>query len=169
MNHFGSQSGFNLIETTIYVAVFSVVIVGITSFMLLSIQSRVKNQVVNEVEQQGAQAMQRITQSIRNSEGVNTPTIGTSDDSISINTTDPGIDPTVIDYSGGTLQITEGASGTIDLTSDKINVIYLNFDNNTITGTNDTIKIEMTLEYENPDSDLRFNYSKTFYGSATRR
>jgi len=163
------NSGFTLLEFIIYIAVFAIVILGIVTFMLFTIQSRVKNQVVAEVEQQGAQVMQMVTQTIRNGEGINSPTIGTSANSLSVDTIDIGVDPSIFSLSGGVIQISEAGGGAIDLTSDQINITSLTFENNAVTGTHDTIKIEYTIEYNNPGTDIHYDYSKTFYGSATQR
>ncbi|MFH1142356.1 MAG: prepilin-type N-terminal cleavage/methylation domain-containing protein [Candidatus Uhrbacteria bacterium] len=162
-------SGFTLIEIIIYTLIFAIVILGIVSFMLFATQSRIKNQVVAEVEQQGTQVMQLITQTIRNGTGINSPTIGSSSNSLSVEVIEAGLDPTVFDLASGVFRITEGAGSATDLTSDQISVTSLNFENNTISGTDDTIKIEYTIEYNNPETDIRYDYSKTFYGSATRR
>jgi Tfp pilus assembly protein PilW len=163
------QKGLSLVEVVIYVGIFSIVISGITSFMLFSVQSRAKNQIVTEVEQQGMQVMNIITQAVRNGEGINSPTPGSSSGSLSIDMPDAGVDPTVFDLSSSVIRISEAGGGAIDLTSSQVNVTNLLFENNTIPSTDDTIKIEYTLEYNNTGDATRFDYSKTFYGSATQR
>ena len=164
-----SQKGLSLVEIVVYTAIFSLVIGGIATFMLFSVQSRAKNQIVSEVEQQGMQVMNMITQTVRTGQGVNSPTPGSSSDSLSIDMPDAGVDPTVFDLSGGVIRISEAGGGAVDLTSNLINITSLLFENNTIAGTNDTIKIEYTIEYNNTGTDTRFDYEKTFYGSATQR
>ena len=82
---------------------------------------------------------------------------------------DAGLDPTLFDLSGHTIRITEGVGSAIDLTSSNIGVTSLDFQNIPQDLTPDTIKIQYRIEYHNPGLDPRYDYSKTFYGSASLR
>ncbi len=164
-----NKHGFTLIEFILYVAILSVVLVGIVTFMLMILHSRVKNQVISEVEQQGVQVMQIITQTIRNAEDINSPSPGSSASSLSIDVVTVVDDLTIFDLNSGVIRIKQGVASEISLTSDKITASGLNFQNIPRAGTADTIKIEFTLTYTNLSGDILYNYSQTFYGSASLR
>ena len=70
--------GFTLVEVILYVAILSTLVFGIASFVDLISVTRVKNQTINEVDQQAVQIIQNIAQNIRNAKSITTPTIGQS-------------------------------------------------------------------------------------------
>ena len=61
-----SQTGFTLIEVLLYVGIFSILLISTSVFVATLLESRIKNQTIAEVEQQGLQVMQIITQTVRN-------------------------------------------------------------------------------------------------------
>src|SRR4030042_2610598 len=107
-----SHAGFTLVELLLYVSIIGAVILSMAGFLSLLMQSRVKNQTISEVEQQGVQVMQIITQTSRNAASLNSPTQGQTASSLSL-------DATVFDLSSGTIRITEGGS-PISLTNSRV-------------------------------------------------
>lgn len=164
-----NYNAFSLIETFLYISITSVLILLISIFISIILQSRIKNQTIAEVEQQGIQIMRIITQTIRNAEGINSPSQGTSASSLSLDVANAVKDPTIFDVSGNSLRITEGAGSVIRLTSSRVAVSNVVFKNLSKTGTPGTIRIEFTLTYINAESRNEYDYSKTFYGSASLR
>lgn len=65
-----NQSGSSLLEVLLYVGLASIILMVIGSSVLGIIQIRVKSQTVSEVEQQGTQVVQKISQAIRNAESI---------------------------------------------------------------------------------------------------
>src|SRR3990167_11517142 len=82
-----ANSGFTLIELLLYVAISSVMLLITSLFLQTLLQSRIKNQTIAEVEQQGLAVMQLITQAARNADSINSPATGASAVSLSLNTT----------------------------------------------------------------------------------
>lgn len=164
-----TNKGFTLIELLLYVATVSLFVFAIGSLYVLILQSRVKNQVIAEVEQQGLQVMQIITQTIRNGTAINSPTQTQSAASVSVNVTDSAKSPTVFDVSSGAVRATEGANSPVSLTSPQVVASSLNIQNLSRTGTPNTIRISLTLNYANPAGRGEYSYSKTFYASASLR
>lgn len=164
-----SDRGFTLIELLLYVAALSMFIFTIGSLYFLILQSRVKNQVIAEVEQQGIQVIQLITQTIRNATLINSPTQSFSASSVSVNVVDGTKTPTVFDVSAGSVRITEGANPPVSLTSSQIVATSLNVQNLSQTGTPNTVRIILSLNYSNPTDRGEYSYNKTFYASATLR
>jgi type II secretory pathway pseudopilin PulG len=166
-NH--KTTGFTLIELLLYVGIVSVILLSISVFLSILLQSNIKNQTVNEVEQQGSQVMQIITQAVRNADIINSPATGASAPSLSINTITAGNNPTVFDISSGTFRIKEGAAATISLTNSRIIVSGLSFSNLSRTSTPGTIRIQFTLTHINPEGRNEYSFNKTFVTSATLR
>ena len=145
------------------------VISATSSFMALLLEVRVKNTVIAEVEQQGDQIVQQITQVIRNAEGITAPAVGASASSLTLDVITSGDDPTVFDLSVGQVRVTEGVATSVNLNSSRLVVTNLVFNNNSFLDTPGIVTFSFDADYYNP-SDLReFNYSATFNGSAALR
>jgi len=69
------KKGFSLIELIIYIAVSSIMLVAIVSFVFVILQSRTRNFVINEVEDQGRKTADTIVRNIHNAESVDLPSI----------------------------------------------------------------------------------------------
>lgn len=65
--------GFTLIELLLYVSIAAILLLSIMTFIGALLESRVKNTSIAEVEQQGVQVLQQVTQAVRNSETIITP------------------------------------------------------------------------------------------------
>lgn len=171
-SHNHNQSGFTLIELLLYVAILSVIMASIIFVAISTVTQRVRNQAVAEVNYQGEAIMNQMTQSIRNSSTLNTPTIGNSGSSLSVNTVVAANNPTVYasvnDGARNRIRITEGSTNNY-LTNNKVTISGLSFSNVAISGSRDSIKIQYTISAYNPSNRPELNYQKTFYGSATLR
>lgn len=169
MKSYQAQKGFTLIELLLYVGLSSVLLISISVFMASLVESRVKNQTIAEVEQQGLQAMQIITQIARNAEAITSPTIGSSGSSITLDVITGANDPTIFDTSGGVLRIKEGSGSPVELTNSRVTVSGLLFSNLSRASTPGIVRIQFTLSYVNNLGRNEFDYSKTFISSASLR
>lgn len=163
------DNGFTLIELLLYISIAAIIVFTTASLLRFTLESRVKNQTIAEVEQQGSQVIQLITQTIRNASAVNSPSIGGSGASLSLTVVDSASSPTVFDLSSGVIRIKEGAGATVNLTSSKVTVSSLNFQNLSRAGTPNTIRISLTLTYINSSARFEYEFSQKFYGSADLR
>ncbi len=164
-----SQPGFTLIELLLYSVLIGIVIFAASGVLTLLQRQRVRSQVIREVEEQGAAAVQTITQTIRNSTGISAPTIGTSGSTLTVIVATGALSPTVFDVSGGVLQITEGAGSPVALTSTKVSVSGISFFNLSRAGTPGTIRVTFTVGYNAAGAGAEYSYSKTFISDASRR
>lgn len=164
-----TQKGFTLVELLLYIAIVSIIVFSSASLLQFTLESRVKNQTIAEVEQEGVQVMQLITQTIRNGTAINLPTIGNSSALLSINVVTGANSPTIFDLSSGRVRIKEGSGVATNLTSSKVTVTNLNFQNLSRTSTPNTIRISFTISYVNTSGRSEYTYSKTFYGSTNLR
>lgn len=166
---FKNGAGFTLIELLLYVSITAVLLLSVSLFLFLLLESRVKNQTIAEVEQQGLQAMQIITQTARNAEAITSPAQGASASSITLDVITASSDPTIFDLFGSALRITEGAGSAVAFTNSRITASGLTFQNLSRTGTPGTVRIQFTLTHMNPEGRNEYNFTKTFIGSATLR
>ncbi|MBI5356236.1 type II secretion system protein [Candidatus Collierbacteria bacterium] len=139
-----NHKGFTLIELLLYVSIVGAIIFSVAGFLSLLMQSRVKNQTIAEVEQQGATVIQIITQTGRNAADVNFTA--------------------AFDLSGGTIR-----QDAIPLTNSRVIASGLTFTNLSRTGTPGTVRIQFTLTHVNPSGRNEYDFNKTFYGTATIR
>ncbi len=139
-----SHAGFTLIELLLYVSIIGAMILSVSGFLFLIMQSRVKNQTIAEVEQQGVSVIQLVTQTGRNAADTNFTT--------------------AFDLSGGVLR-----QDSIALTNSRVVASNLTFTNLSRVGTPGTIRIQFTLSHVNPAGRNEYDYSKTFYATASLR
>src|SRR3989338_405637 len=104
-----THSGFTLVELLLYVSITAIILLATSGFLFMLLEARIKNQTIAEVEQQGLQVMQLITQTARNAEAVTSPAVGTSASSLTLDVVTVVSDPTVFDLASGVIRITEGA------------------------------------------------------------
>ena len=113
--------------------------------------------------------LQQITQALRNSDAINSPTLGTSARALSLNSIVAGNNPTMFDIASGVIRITEGAGAAVPLTNSRITISALQFTNLSRANTPDTIQITFTMSAVNTSGRSEYAYQKTFTGSATLR
>ena len=163
------NKGFTLVEILLYLGLMTIVISAASVVLTILIQGRLRSQSITEVEQQGTIIIQIITQSIRNADAVNSPTIGMNAASTSLDVYDAGNDPTVFDLASGIIQITEGTGSAVPLNAPNVVVSNLSFENVSRAGTPGTIRIQFDMNYNNTSGISLYDYSKTFSGSASLR
>jgi len=169
MTRMRSTKGFTLIELLLYVGISASILLVSSLFIQTLLESRVKNQTIAEVEQQGLQVAHVITQTIRNAENITTPSIGTSSSTLRLDVASVSDDPTIFDVSGGVIRITEGAGAPVVLTNTRVTASSLSFGNFSRTSTPGIVRISFTLEHVNPSGRQEYAFSKTFYASASLR
>lgn len=170
MKKIGVNAGFTMIELMLY-AVLASVLLSTLSVMNISFQQgRIKQQTISEVEQQGTQALQIITQTIRNAKTITTPEIGSSGSSLVLASFVSGTNPTTFDVNSGVLRICEGSSCTpVAITSSQVAVSALTFQNLSYASTPGIIKVQFTITAVNATGKNEYEYAKTFYAAASKR
>lgn len=164
-----SQDGFTLIELLLYVSIVGSLLLAIVSFLMVSVDARVKNQSVSEVNQQGTAAMEYMAQTVRSASAINSPAPAASGSSLSLAVTSAGLSPTVFDASANVLQVKEGAAAAISLTGSKVQITNLTFKNLSGSGTNGIVQISFTVARVNPSGRNEYDYQKTFTTSVALR
>lgn len=164
-----AQRGFTLLEILLYVSLISIMLLVFSLFLSLLFESRIKNQAIFEVESQGTQVVSQISQIIRSADGINSPAIGTTASSASIDVYAAASDPTLLDLSSGKIRIKEGAGSYIDLNNSKVTASALTFKNLSRSGTPGIMTFQFTLTFVNSSGRNEYDYAKTYYGSASLR
>lgn len=91
------QQGFTLIELLLYISIVGTLLIAASLFFATVADSRIKNQSISEVDQQGNAALERITQAIRNASGVTAPTAGATGSILSLSVPTAAESPTIFD------------------------------------------------------------------------
>jgi type II secretory pathway component PulJ len=164
-----TSRGFTVLELLLYVGIAGVILLSLSIFLSGLLESRIKNQVIAEVEQQGVQVMQIIAQTARNAEAINSPAISSSASTLSLDVVTGANDPTVFDLLNDVIRITEGAGSAISLTNSRVTASSLTFYNLSRASTPGIIRVQFTLTHVNSEGRNEYAYSKTFTTSAVLR
>ncbi|MBN1617774.1 hypothetical protein JW887_00325 [Candidatus Dojkabacteria bacterium] len=157
--------GFTLIETLVYIALSAMITVTIVLFLLMILGGRQRATAISEVDSLGNQMMYQLEYSIKNSDGINSPLPGASEDSLSLIFDDPEQNPTYYYIDNSALVVSEAALDSVSLTSSRVVVSDVSFTNLTLSNSPTIIKIQFTITYKNPDNRKELDYSRTFYNS----
>ena len=160
------EDGFSLIELLLYVAIVSALLLSIVGFYAITLDARVKNQAIDEVNQQGVYAMDQITQSIRNSTSITLPTSAGSGPLLTLVEPTSLLSPTSYSLSGGVLQVQEGLNSPVSLTNSHVTINSFTAKNLSRPGTNGIIQVSFVVSINNATGRSAYDYSQTFTSSA---
>jgi len=161
------KKGFSLVELIIYIAIIGVVMGSYVSFMLNVSSVRSKTFVVHEVSENARLVLETIKYDIKVADDIVAPTEGNSASSLELNMPNTA-DNTVYSLTGNIVNQTIGVNPSTPLTSSKVKVTSLVFENLTKQGKKENIRITLTLEYANAGA-VEFTYVKTFTTSVSVR
>ena len=164
-----NKRGFTLVELLLYIGLSATMLIVISGFLGTMLEARVKNQTIAEVEQQGMQVIHLVSQTIRNSEAITSPGVGLTSSSLTLDVVTALDDPTIFDSSSDVIRIKEGGSSAVSITNSNVLVSGLLFENLSGTSTPGVIRISFTLSHRNISLRNEFEFSQTFYTSASLR
>ncbi len=163
--------GVTLLELVIYIGLVAGLISSLSLFFFYAHSARLRNQMIADVEQEGARVLELMLGAIRNADNITSPPSpspgGPATSALQLDVFDVAKDPTVFDTSGSVLRRKEGTSPAMDLTSGRVAVSTLSFINLTPAGTPGTVRVQFTLSTASASGP--YTYSRTFYGSASLR
>ena len=113
--------------------------------------------------------MQTIVQTILNAEDINSPSIGTSASSLSLDVVEVANNPTIFNNISTYIYLSEGVITPIALNSNLVEVSNLSFTNMSKVSTPGNIRIQFDLSFVNNTNRNEYDWTKTFYGSASLR
>lgn len=163
------SAGVTLLEVLLYVALSTGLLLTATSLASLAVEARVKNQTIAEVEKQGAQIVQRLGQSIRNAVAITSPATSTSASSLTLEMAESAANPTVFDLNNSVVRLQTGGGVPVSLSNSRVAVSDLVFYNYSYADTPGTISFSFTVTHKNENDRYLYNFSQTFYGTASLR
>ncbi len=119
------ERGFTLIELILYIALITIILSALVPFAWNSVELGVKSATAQEVNANARYITERIKYEIRNATGINS----VSATSLSLATSTPGTNPTVIDLSGGNIRIKQGVGSAVAINSSNTVITLLTFTN----------------------------------------
>src|SRR5205814_1237285 len=158
-----------LIELLLYVSIVGSLLVAIVMFFGVAADTRVKNQSISEVDQQGTAAMEYLTATIRNATSITAPAAAGNAAALTLVVPTASLSPTIFDLTGSTLEVKEGAAAAVPLTNGKIQISSLTFKNLSRSGTTGIVQISFTIARINTANRNEYDYQKTFVSSAALR
>ncbi len=164
-----THHGFTLIELLLYITIVGILLVSVSVFLGMALQSRIKNQSIIEVNQQGLAIMEYMTQTIRTSTSITSPALGATASNLTVVVPTGALSPTIFDLSGTTLQVKEGAGAAVPLTNSNVQVTSLSFVNVSRSATAKALQISFTLSRTNNNGRNEYTYQKTFTSSVALR
>ncbi|MCA9387437.1 MAG: prepilin-type N-terminal cleavage/methylation domain-containing protein [Candidatus Andersenbacteria bacterium] len=163
------EQGFTLLEVLLGIAIAAFVIAALTGLLVLLLQSRERNAVVAEVEQQGEYALALVLQEARNADAFLLPVSGQTATSLSVDVEDASLDPLRFYVEEGVLKMQEGTGDSVALTNDRVTVSSLSVRNLAADSSPGTVRVSFELEYVSSSDVQSYAYTSTFAGSATLR
>lgn len=164
-----AQRGFTLVEFIIYAFVVGIVLFAVGAVGLNAVFSKARLIAMEEVDQNGRLAIEKMAQAIRNAQAVNNIAPGATAENISLQMADPAANPTVFDLFGGGARVRRGLGATHGLTANAVTVAALQFDNMASFGAPAAIRIRLTVRAVNSQGRPEYDFEKTFYTTATLR
>lgn len=158
--------GFTYIEAVVYLGLVSLLIGTVGAMVALTYRSSGREAVRREVEEQGRQALETMTRTVRNASAIVSPAAGVTASSLSVSVDSAPASPTVFSLASGAITATEGSSSAVPLTNSNVVASSLSIQNLSRASTPGTVRISFVLSGAS-GSSAPFTYQQTFYGSAS--
>lgn len=155
-SHIFNNKGFSLLELLISLAIFSMILLAVVSFLLSMNASVAQTKADREASENARRALEEITYEIRSAKSIYTPT--TTINQLSLETSrylPDGETSTFIDFflCGSAICFKKESQNPIVLTSDSVSVTNLVF-SQISTGTNPSIQINLTAKSADNSSSI---------------
>ncbi len=159
--------GYSLIEVIIAVALLSLLSLTATSILMVSLQAEKRNAAISAVDREANFALYQISQAVRNATVINTPSTSATSSTLSLQVAGSA-SPVIFALSGNTLTENTG-SGASQLTTGDVKVTQFSVSNLSVSGTDGSFRVVLTLSAANPAGTSYQNFSRTYYATVTLR
>ena len=149
------KRGFTIVEILVSVAIFSIVLLAIISFILWMNYYNAKTKADREVSENARRILNVMTYEVRGAKSVYTPTTTSNQLSLEITRYLPsGESYSFIDFfiCGSALCMKKESQNPIILNSESVEISLLTF-SEILNGTKPSVKINLTVNYKNPNND----------------
>ena len=145
------RNGFTLIETLIYIGIFSVVAVSLTGILWNTLSVNSNQQAANEVDENLRYVLSVLDEKVRSSTAIDSAASSTLvlKNSSYANTT--------FSVADGVLYLKEGSASPVAVTSNKVKVDALTFTKIDMTGAKGGVAINIVLSYNSSDPKMAFS------------
>lgn len=150
------QTGFTLLELILYISIVTIIMAALIPFAWNVITSGTKSTTQQHIFSQARFVSERIKWEIRNATDINF----VNATSISLATSIPATNPTVIDLSGGQIRITQGVGSPIPLLANNTLADSLVFTNLT-SNDNNSKHIQYSFTLKSDYSSAGHEYQET--------
>jgi type II secretory pathway pseudopilin PulG len=139
------SKGFTLVELVLYIGIFGSIALVLSLSLNTSLDTRIKNQAIFEVESQGASSLSTILRTVRDADG------------------------TLFRVSGGVLEMQAIDEEYVPLTNTRVVVTDFAIEHPLSPNAPESARVTLTLSAKNEGGRQAYNYEQTFFGSATPR
>ncbi len=151
------QAGFTLVEVIIYIAVSSVMLIIVVSFVRHILLVRNKVTILSKVQQNARYAMTRMVKEVRYADDLEV----VDQNTLRLSVGDPLRNPLYFDLQGGVLYMKEGLGDFVAITGNDVKVGDVLFEDRTTPNSADIVKITLTISHPDasvsPDSQATIN------------
>ena len=147
----------------------STLVLTILSFMNAVSNAEEKNKIIFEVEQQGVNITQLLSQNIKAANGITVPIRGASGSNLTLSFTDVNRNPTIFKLVDSSLMINLAGGADIALINPNVAVTNFLCANYGKTGTPDSINCHFTLGTVDSYGRSEYSYTKNYNISVSRR
>ena len=105
---FRTRPGVTLIELLLFVGILAMSMGAILAFFLLTTESRVRQQVANDVEQNAIQLEQFFENEVRHAERIIDPPLGETGSILTLESSDVGANPVIVAVQSGYVLLVRG-------------------------------------------------------------
>ena len=145
------KKGFTLIEMLLYASIFMIVTGGMTLFAVAMLRSAERADYQVEVSDNSRFIIQKIQRIVQGATTINSPAVGVTASTLSVNTASVSANPFVIDLSGGVLRLKMATGTPIPLTNSFVTVSSLSFSNYSYgSSTKNTIRFRAKINSVDP-------------------
>lgn len=159
------NTGATLVEFLIYLAIVSVVLVVAGAIMYNIFFGKAKFTVIEEVSQNNRFVMESIMDSVRAAESISSPTPGNASSTLVLVTNATTTNPTTFKLIAGGVEVQEGTSTPIALTTSEVIVNTLEFRNVSRPLTPGTVRIHIATDSLNPADLQQYEFSQAVRGT----
>ncbi len=153
-----NQKAFTLIETIIYASLLSLVLGAFVSLSVFLNEIKNKNYLIGEVNANGALLLSKISDYVRMADSIDAPTFGQSSAYLTLKM--PDTTKNTVFLQDGVVILNENGS-EFNLSSGKVKVSDLNFQNFSSAGNNDIIEISFRISNKEGEGAY-FEYEDDF-------
>jgi len=166
------KKSFTLLEILVYIAVFSIIMIVLSSFIIWTIHSNIKTQVMRETLDNIRGAMGIMIYEIKTARSIYTPLTTSSQLSLeTLHYLPEGESSTYIDFflCGTQICLKKESQNPIPLTSDKVEIKNLGFTQVATATSIPSIQINLKLAYKNPHDRPEYRASINVTSTASLR